>query len=193
MKKIKLKYPLLVEGEYDKKRVCAVADGTVITGGGFGIFNSDEKLMLLRRITENGKLIVLTDSDDAGRFIRNKLKGYLSGGNIINLYTPALAGKEKRKKSPSKAGILGVEGMDDATLYDLLCPYSEDNSDMVFEEVSAADLYNQGLVGSSRATERRKAFCVAAKLPHGLTPKALREAVNILGGKTFFYEIMEKL
>lgn len=193
MKKIKLKYPLLVEGSYDKTRVCAVVEGTVIIGGGFGVFNAKEKILLLRRITDNGKLLILTDSDNAGRLIRNKLKGYLKSENIINIYTPSITGKEKRKKAPSKEGLLGVEGMSDEILYDLLLPYSVCDNTKAAEEITAAELYNAGLVGGEESALRRKAFCAAANLPDTLTPKALREAINILGGKTYYRKIMEKL
>ncbi len=193
MKRIKLKYPLFVEGSYDKKRVCAVVESTVITGGGFGIFNADEKLQLLRKITENGKLILLTDSDNAGRLIRNKLKGYLTAENVINLYTPAIKGKEKRKKAPSKEGILGVEAMTDKTLTDLLLPYAIEAEEEAFCPIDAADLYNAGLSGGEGSALKRAAFCEAAGLPKNLTPKALKEAVNILGGAEFFANTLEKL
>ncbi len=192
MKRINLKYPLFVEGSYDKKRVNAVAEGMIITGGGFGIFNAKEKLALLRRITENGKLLILTDSDNAGRLIRNKIKGYLDAESIINIYTPALEGKEKRKKSPSKEGLLGVEGMSDDVLYKLLLPYSANEEAKSTEDVTAAELYNYGLVGCEGSEAKRNEFCLAASLPPSLSPKALREAINILGGKAYFTKVMEK-
>lgn len=193
MKRIKLKHPILVEGDYDKRRVCAVAEGTVITGGGFGIFNAKEKLALLKRITEKEKLIILTDSDNAGRLIRNKLKGYFGAENIINIYTPTLEGKEKRKKVPSKEGLLGVEGMSDEVLYNLLLPYSADEETKITEDINAAELYNCGLIGCDGSEAKRREFCLAASLPPNLSPKALREAINILGGKPYFNIIMEKL
>lgn len=193
MKRIKLKYPLLVEGSYDKKRVCAIVDSTVIIGGGFGIFNAEEKLCLLRKITENGKLLILTDSDNAGRLIRNKLKGLLNSENVINIYTPTIVGKEKRKKAPSKDGLLGVEGMSDETLYKLLLPYSSEAEAIEVEELTTAELYEAGLTGGTSSKALRYAFCDAAELPRNLTPKALREAINILGGKSFFYKTMESI
>lgn len=193
MNKIKLKYPLLVEGSYDKNRVLAVAEGTVITTNGFGIFNSNEKKALLRRITENGKLIVLTDSDGAGMLIRNKLKGYLLPENVINLYSPTVKGKEKRKKAPSKAGILGVEGMSDEVLRELLSPFSMDSEELASTPVSAAILYSAGLTGGKDSAALRAAFCRKAGLPESLTPKAFREAINILGGTEYFEKIIAEI
>lgn len=189
MKKITLKYPLLVEGNYDKNRVSAVATGTILTCNGFGIFNSTEKKALLRRITEQGKLLVLTDSDGAGMLIRNKLKGALISSNVINIYTPRVEGKEKRKKAPSKAGILGVEGMSDEVLYNLLSPFSIDKDQAVYTPVTTAMLYSLKLTGGENSTEERAKICRNAGLPDSLSAKAFKEAINVLGG----YEYLKTL
>lgn len=192
MSRLKLKYPIFVEGSYDKSRVAAVADATIIVGGGFGIFNAKETLALLKRITQSGKLIMLTDSDDAGRLIRNKLKGVLKAENLINLYIPQIKGKERRKSAPSKAGLLGVEAMGDEVLRKLLLPYSVDADDRTENEpVNTADLYSAGLSGREDSALLRKNFCRKADLPLNLSPKALKEAIDLLGGKKFFFEILE--
>lgn len=193
MNKIVLKYPLLVEGNYDKNRVKAVAEGTVITTNGFGVFNSPEKKQLLKRITEHGKLLILTDSDGAGMLIRNKLKGYLAPENVINLYVPTVEGKEKRKKAPSKAGILGVEGMSDEVLRQILAPYDVKAEARDTEAVTTALLYETGLTGAEDSAARRALFCKKAGLPQGLTPKAFRETINTLGGVAYFEKIMAEI
>ena len=193
MNKIKLKYPLLVEGNYDKNRVSAVADGTVITTNGFAVFNSAEKKLLLKRITETGKLLVLTDSDGAGMLIRNKLKGYLTPKNVINLYVPTVRGTEKRKKTPSKAGVLGVEGMYDEILRKVLAPYALGTEETEAVPVSTAMLYDAGLTGCEDSAQKRTLFCKKAGLPEGLTPKAFRETINTLGGVAYFEKIMAEI
>lgn len=190
MNRIKLKYPVLVEGSYDKNRLSAVAEATVITCGGFGVFNNAEKLALLRRITEEGKLLILTDSDNAGKLIRGKLKGRLKSENLINIYTPALKGKEKRKKAPSKEGLLGVEGMSDRVLYDLLLPYSENASEKTTVPVTTSELYAAGLTGNADSTAKRASLCQKAGLPESLTPKAFKEAINVLGGKDYLNKLI---
>ena len=121
--KIKLSCPVVVEGRYDKQRVLSVAEGTVIQLDGFSVFNNKEKQALLRRLCGNGNIILLTDSDSAGGFIRAKLKGYLPAEKIINVYAPKIEGKEKRKKTPSKEGVLGIEGLDTDVIYRLLKPF----------------------------------------------------------------------
>lgn len=191
MKKIKLKYPLLVEGSYDKNRVSAVAEGTVITSDGFGVFNSAEKRALLRRITEKGKLIVLTDSDGAGALIRGKLKGYLNAENVINLYIPRIEGKEKRKKAPSKDGFLGVEGMSSEVLLSLLRPFAETEDERKYTPVNGACLYALGLTGGKDSSAKRAALCRAAGLPEDMSAKAFSEAVNVLGGCEYLNTLIE--
>ena len=68
---------IVVEGRYDKNALSQVVDATIITLGGFAVFNDREKLAFLRRLAEQRGLIVLTDSDGAGFVIRNYLKGAL--------------------------------------------------------------------------------------------------------------------
>lgn len=193
MKKIKLRYPLLVEGSYDKNHVLAVAEGTVITTNGFGVFNSTEKQALLKRLAGNGKLLILTDSDGAGMLIRNKLKGYLPAENVINLYAPTVKGKEKRKKSPSKEGLLGVEGMSDEVLRNLLAPYATEAEAEPIIPVTTALLYSAGLTGGKDSSAFRARFCGKAGLPESLTPKAFREAINLLGGVSYFEKIIAEI
>ena len=73
----KIKEVIVVEGRYDKNTISQVVDATVVTLGGFSVFNNKEKLAFLRRLAEERGLIVLTDSDGAGFVIRNYLKGAL--------------------------------------------------------------------------------------------------------------------
>ena len=41
--KLRIALPVVVEGKYDKIKLDSVIDATVLTTGGFGIFNSAEK------------------------------------------------------------------------------------------------------------------------------------------------------
>lgn len=113
-----LRVPIIVEGKYDKIRIVQVVDAPVITTDGFGIFNKSEKAALIRRLGQNG-VILLCDSDGGGTVIRSFLKGILPPEKVYDLYIPQVAGKEKRKRKGGKAGFLGVEGIDNATLTSL--------------------------------------------------------------------------
>ena len=48
----KIKEVIVVEGRYDKNALSQVVDATVITLGGFSVFNDKEKLAFLRRLAQ---------------------------------------------------------------------------------------------------------------------------------------------
>ena len=49
--KIKIALPVIVEGKYDKIKLDSIIDAKIITTGGFGIFNSEEKKSLIKKPT----------------------------------------------------------------------------------------------------------------------------------------------
>ncbi|MBO5870777.1 MAG: DUF4093 domain-containing protein [Clostridia bacterium] len=176
--RIKLKYPVIVEGKYDKAKVSLAVSTPIISLDGFSVFNNIEKQQLLKRLSRGDGIILLTDSDRAGNFIRAKLKGILKG-NIYNVYAPAILGKERRKKQPSADGLLGVEGIELATIKELLMPFS------VFDipvgaNISKTRFYTDGFSGGDNSSNRRKELCKILSLPETLTSKALLEAINLL-------------
>ena len=116
----KIREVIVVEGRYDKNTLSQVVDATVVTLGGFSVFNDKEKLAFLRRLAEKQGLIVLTDSDGAGFVIRNYLKGALPKDKVKQAYIPDVHGKERRKRHAGKEGKLGVEGMKPEVLVECL-------------------------------------------------------------------------
>ena len=102
----KIKEVIVVEGRYDKNTLSQIVDATVVTLGGFAVFNDREKVAFLRRLAEERGLIVLTDSDGAGFVIRNYLKGALPRDRVKQAYIPDVYGKEKRKRAPGQEGKL---------------------------------------------------------------------------------------
>ena len=123
MEKLNVPYPIVVEGKYDRDRLDSIVNGRIITTDGFGIFKKQEKMALLRALAEKTRIIVLSDSDGAGKVIRSHISSAIPKEKLIQVYTPRIEGKEKRKKSPSKAGTLGVEGMKPQLLRELFAPY----------------------------------------------------------------------
>lgn len=174
MNKINLKYPIIVEGKYDKIKLSAIVSSPIVTLDGFSFFNSKDKQSLLRKYAEKG-VIVLTDSDKAGGFIRSKLKCYIKG-EIINLYTPLVKGKEKRKSSLSKEGLLGVEGIDEKTLFELLSPYESIAETTCY--LTKSRLFADGLSGRDGSAELRQRLATELGLPPSLTSNAFIDAVN---------------
>ena len=159
MKKLSLEYPVVVEGKYDKIKLDAIVATPIITLDGFSFFNDKKKQQLFRKYAENG-IIILTDSDRAGAFIRSKLRGYTKG-TIINVYAPSVIGKEKRKSVSSKDGLLGVEGIDVKTLRTLLTPY--EGREKTAPYLTKARMYADGLSGGENSSLLRHTARAAGK------------------------------
>ncbi|MBQ8400516.1 MAG: DUF4093 domain-containing protein [Clostridia bacterium] len=130
-----IRIPIIVEGKYDKARLAQVVSAPIITTDGFGIFNNAEKAALIRRVGVNG-VILLCDSDGGGSVIRSYLRGILAPELVYNLYVPQVAGKERRKRHGSKAGFLGVEGIDNGILADLFEKLADRHPEILAEQGS---------------------------------------------------------
>lgn len=189
---MRIKYPIIVEGKYDKIKLDSLVEATIITTGGFEIFNSNEKALLLKRLCERDKVILLTDSDGGGHLIRSHIKTMLPPDRIINLYIPRVEGKEKRKRNASKEGILGVEGIEKETLLKLLEPFSDTAEEKTTGGVTKADLYRWGLSGRTNSAEERKSFLESLGLPPTMSPNAMLSALNILYSKDELEALMKE-
>ena len=181
--RLKIPYPIIVEGRYDKLRLESVLEAHIIPTDGFGIFKKEEKTAMFRALAQKTLLILLTDSDGAGKLIRAHLTSVLPKERLIQLYVPRISGKEKRKSEASAEGILGVEGMERELLHDLFAPYAnaaavEDR--MNENPLSKTDLYEDGLTGAEGSSERRDTLCQRLGLPTGMTPNALLAALRVL-------------
>ena len=184
MEKLKIPYPILVEGKYDRLRLLDVVDSStqIIKTDGFGIFNRTETAALIRALAQKSRLIVLTDSDGAGKLIRSRISGLVPREQLIQLYIPQIKGKERRKAEPSREGTLGVEGMETELLHRLLTPYADGSgvAREVNNPLSKTDFYIDGLSGGAHATEKRDALAEKLSLPRGMTANALLAAVRLL-------------
>ena len=175
--KLCLMYPVIVEGKYDLQKLKNIVSSPIIALGGFGVFNDSQKKLLLSRISDQG-VIVLTDSDSAGRFIRSRIRQYLDPQKTYNVYIPKIKGKEKRKNSPSAEGYLGVEGMDDDVLYRLLLPYVSPEG-RKRAGIDKMTFYRDGLSGRQDSAAKRKILATKLGLPDDLTANALIEAIDL--------------
>ena len=178
MNKPKITLPIIVEGRYDKIKLSSIVDANIFTTEGFALFHSKERLALLRRMAEGDGVIVLTDPDGGGHQIRSFLSGAL-GGKLYHLHIPAVAGKERRKKTAGKAGLLGVEGADPAVLLSLLSPFTGDAVPRR-AALTKADLFADGLSGGEGSAARRASVAKTLSLPPDLSPNAFLAAVNLL-------------
>ena len=184
MEKLKIAYPVIVEGKYDRLRLLCVMEGQILCTDGFGIFKQKEKLALLRALAKKSPLIVLTDPDGAGKLIRAHIGSAVPKDRLIPLYVPQIAGKESRTAAPSAEGFLGVEGQEQKLLYDLLAPFAGEISPR--EQITKTDLFEFGLTGGQNSAARRDALAKCFALPAGMTPNALLAALNVIATRGEF-------
>ena len=191
MEKLNIPFPIVVEGKYDRLRLLCVCNAQIITTDGFGIFKKNEKLALIRKLGSASPIILLTDSDGAGKLIRSHLTSALPKERIIQLYIPKIKGKEKRKEAPSAEGTLGVEGMEQKLLYDMLAPFENGETVARAAEnpLSKTDFYRDGLSGADNSTEKRDRLAAMLDLPSGMSANALLSAIKMI----ISYEEYERL
>ena len=113
---------------------------------------------------------------------RNRVKGNIPEGRVLQAYVPDIYGKEKRKRKGGKEGKLGVEGMKPEILLDALRRAGatiDEKSTVKGKSITKADLYDLGLIGPD-SVEKRKALCKGLELPEHLSANALVEVLNWL-------------
>ncbi len=174
---------IVVEGKYDEIRVHSAVNALVVQTEGFGVFRDAERVELLRRLAAQRGLIILTDSDSAGLLIRNHLIGTIPAEQLCHAYIPPVAGKEKRKATAGKEGLIGVEGMDNAVIIAAL-----ERAGAVFEDEDAlpinemhltkGDLYELGLSVRPDSAARRRVLLARLGLPKNLSTNRLLEVLN---------------
>ena len=177
---------IVVEGKYDASRLSGITDATILCTDGFGIYTDTDRQKMLKQLAKKNGLIILTDSDAAGFRIRNFVTNIVGADNVLQAYTPAQQGKEKRKAEPGKEGLLGVEGIDDDVLYQILQELVETQPQPKVEpaaaqrEITYTDLYAWGLSGTAGAAERKAALLKKLDLPPRLSKKAMVQVLNRL-------------
>ncbi len=174
---IDIKEAVIVEGKYDKMKLKALINATIIETNGFRIFSDKEKVSLIKQLAEKQGIIVLTDSDSAGFLIRNHLRGIIPSSQIKHAYIPQVQGKEKRKDKPSKEGILGVEGINEKLLLKALQQAGATCGNNT-ATITKGDMFTLGLTGRENSKALRKALLNKFDLPTYITNNALLDVLN---------------
>ena len=183
---LKLKEVLLVEGKYDAARLHNLVEGTVLTTDGFRVMKDRALQTMLKRLGRAQGLIILTDSDAAGFKIRHFVTGLVGAEYVLQAYVPAIPGKESRKETPGKEGLLGVEGVSDEiilqSLQDALKsrPSSATVTNTVPQAITYTDLYEWGISGTANSAERRRILLRQLGLPPRLSKKELLQVLSTL-------------
>lgn len=176
MEKLRVRYPVIVEGRYDKAKLRSFLDADIIQTDGFRLFSDKKKLALIRELAQKEeRLVVLTDPDRAGFLIRGHIAGAVPPEKLIHVYIPRIPGKEKRKSRPSAEGTLGVEGMEAGLLRDALEKAGVLSGDEPpkREPITKGDLYALGLSGGEGSAALRRRLLAHLGLPEGIGANAL--------------------
>ena len=193
---VKVLEAIVVEGRYDKNTLSQVVDAHIFETSGFQIMKDPLQLQLLRRVAKERGLIVFTDSDGAGFVIRNYLKGAIDPACLKHAYIPNVPGKEKRKRTPGKEGILGVEGMRPDVILECLRRAGatmDGNCAEPNQEITKQDLVELGLSGGKNSAQNRGKLMEKLQLPKHLSANGLLQALNLLYTKTELMEAVSAL
>ena len=192
MAKPKVREVIVVEGRYDKNTLSQVVDAVIVELGGFAVFNDKEKQAFLRKLAKERGIILFTDPDGAGFVIRNRVKGNIPEGRVLQAYVPDIYGKEKRKRKGGKEGKLGVEGMPPEVLLSALraagATFEGEGTTVKENPVTHADLLDLGLIGAG-SKAKRATLLRALALPEHLSTAAL---LDVLGTLTTREELVEE-
>lgn len=191
---IKINEAIIVEGKYDKIKLASVIDAVIIVTNGFGIFKDREKLELIRYYAQKTGIIILTDSDSAGRKIRGYIKGAVKNGNVRNVYIPDIFGKEKRKTKASAEGKLGVEGVGVEIILDAFKKAGITASEKALpRNITKLTLYELGLSGGADSSSLRKKLQLSLGLPSLMSSASLIEVLNTMMTAEELYRKMKAL
>ena len=181
-----IRQAIVTEGKFDRVKLSSLFDAVIIETGGFGVFSSAETRELIRHFARTTGIVILTDSDPAGIKIRSYINSFVKEGTVLNAFVPAVDGNR-----PGAAGILGVEGLDDETIISAVLAVTDDTeTDETEEPVTAAELYEAGLVGKAGSAALREEFLTGLGLPPGLSRKQMLNYLNAVPGPGEFRELL---
>ena len=168
---------VVVEGRYDKIKLSSLLDAVIVETNGFSIYKDAEKRAFIKKLAAERGVVILTDSDNAGRQIRSYVASWLPADQVRHAYIPDIYGKERRKTAPSKEGKLGVEGVPAEVLLEALrcagVTADEAAVPQAAPRFTAADLVSLGLSGGPNSAVLRRKLLVSLGLPENLSTKML--------------------
>lgn len=173
---IKLKAAIITEGRYDKARLANITDAVIIETGGFGIYKNAEKRELIKKLAFTDGIVILTDPDKAGFRIRNYIKNICRGGKVWDVYIPDIGGKERRKRVPSKEGLLGVEGVPDDVIEEAFRRAGIDGGEGA-QPFSKAYLTELGFCGGANSAFLRRKLAKRLGLPSNMNSNLLAQVL----------------
>ena len=200
MKRIRvpIREAIIVEGIYDKMKLEQLVDTVILPTNGFAIFQDKERMDVIRKLAEKRGIILLTDSDRAGFRIRSYIQSCLPKEQVRHAYIPEIAGREKRKITPGKEGLLGVEGVPDEILLQALQNAGYRAAGKKGGRlITKQDLYRDGFTGKQDSHLLRSRLLKELGLPSRLSTNAMLDMLNALFGyeeyRTFLDGFLSRL
>lgn len=193
---VTIREAILVEGRYDKIKLSSLVDAVIVETNGFSIYKDAQKRAFIKKLAAERGVVILTDSDNAGRQIRSYVAAWLPAEQVRHAYIPDLYGKEKRKAAPSKEGKLGVEGVPAEVLLQALrdAGVSEaDAAEAQGPQCTAADFVVLGLSGGPNSSALRRDLLRALGLPENLSTKMLLRWIDSPEKKQRFLSALKKI
>ena len=189
----KIKEAVIVEGTYDLIKLSGFIDGIIIKTNGFSIFNDKDKQRTIETLAKKNGIVILTDSDTAGFKIRNYIKQSIPEELVKHAYVPDIRGKEKRKTTASKEGLLGVEGINEDIIISALktagCTINDKCENIEKgREITKTDLYLLGLSGAESSSKKRTELCSELGIPSKISANML---VNVLNRLLTYEELLK--
>lgn len=190
-----IKETIVVEGKFDKEQLKKITDAPIICTGGFSLYTEKSIINSIRTMAKKTGVIVLTDSDSAGFRIRNYIKQCVgSQGVIKHAYIPTIEGKERRKQVGGKEGLLGVEGMSEELLTQILQSVTEEYVPTEQgQKITKTMMYEDGLSGSSESAEKRQKLAKVLGLPIKMSANAMLEVLNLAIGYENYKSALAKI
>lgn len=185
---------IVVEGKYDKERLRKITDAPIICTHGFELYRTNKIINSVKQLAKSRGVIVLTDSDRAGFRIRNYIKQCLGDSyRVSHAYIPAVEGKEKRKEKAGADGLLGVEGMSEDVLADILSSAATAITSPPPTPVTKAEFFADGFSGKPDSAEKRKKLARALSLPPNMSANALLDIINKIYGAEEYKRVIKRL
>lgn len=190
---IHIKEVIVVEGKYDKERLKKITDAPIICTHGFELYRSKRIIESIRQMAKKRGILILTDSDKAGFRIRNYIKQCIGEGGVVkHAYIPSVKGKEKRKDKPGAEGILGVEGIDEETLENILKQAAEVTDKEPAVKITKAQFYADGFSGRPDSATKRAELAKTLSLPPRISANALLDMINKVCGAEEYEEFKKR-
>lgn len=188
---------IVVEGRYDKNALSQVVDATIITLGGFAVFNDREKLAFLRRLA-GAEGAHRADGQRWGRVRHPELSEGCSptGSGEAGIY-PGHPRQGAPQADPRQRGQAGRGGYEAAVLLEALrragATFADEGAaECPGDPITKADLFALGLTGGTDSAAKRRALLKQLDLPEHLTPNGMLEALNLLYSREEFLSRMVK-